>query len=167
MPDKLPNLEKVPSAKRFGKRRLLAVGLVLIFVLVSILSAVYFVAKPFDKKPSAICSEATLREASSALSPASLGQLKPIAEKVMSTKNYDKDPNCMYIVLTYHTNNDQPAIARSDLEKLRKMYDPTQGFSSYLGPNPKDLTALEADINFRETTLKETEANTLTFPENP
>ena len=89
-----------------------------------------------------------LAEASKLLDARKSGELKPVVAKIQAIKDYDKDPNCMNVVVTYYINISDLNNARTNLEKLEKVYDMSQGFSTVLGPNVKKIEVLREDVAF-------------------
>lgn len=161
--------QNVLSPKHKDKRKVVFVGLTALVVIGIIVGLVAYKQRKQDMRPPgvAVCSETILREASQALDPTQATKLQPIVVKIEALQDFDKDQNCLYIVLTYYINSDNPQLARATFNKLNGIYDPTLGFSPKLGLHTKDLAALEADVTFREITAKERQSNMTTFEDQP
>jgi hypothetical protein len=47
---------------------------------------------------------------------------------IQRTKDYDKDPNCLYVVLFYNLSIGNEEKSKDNYAKLEKVYDPNKGF---------------------------------------
>ena len=158
-----PNL-KLP--KRLRNIIILSVGLA---ALVTAGVGLYnYQNKRLAKLKSACTSSASgiLLEASSFLAPEKSTELKPIVEKIRALPNYDKDPNCLNVVVIYYINTTDPKNAREMFDKLTKVYNPKRGFADVLKvPAGKDIDQLRTGVEFVEKLDQEFRNNTFFGPE--
>lgn len=108
------------------------------------------------------CSTSILKQAAANLDPSKQSQLQIIASHVRSIHNYQRDPNCLYIVLTSSINSGDAIAARTDLDQLQKVYNARAGFSTSLGFT-KDLSLLQSNVAFMEKSAKQAESQTQSF----
>jgi hypothetical protein len=92
-----------------------------------------------------VCSEQTLKLASRYLSPSNVAKLKEVVNNIQKTPNYQQDPNCLYPVVAYYINISDSHNGSMYLNKLEKVYKPSQGFSKYLG-STYVISTLKNDI---------------------
>lgn len=136
-----------------SKKTVLIAGvLVVVFALIGWVVA----TKPFTQsnKKYAVCTgnsaKPIMSDASKAISEGKIQQLGPVVSKVQSLKNYDKDPNCLNIIVSYYIGISDSKNARLYLDKLNKVYDENVGFSKTLGPKAYDIAALRQITEFLE-----------------
>jgi len=98
-------------------------------------------------KTAAVCTADTIKAATPYLSAGKRTQLKPIADKVKSTKNYDHDPNCLLITLTYAIYTSDAKNSQEEMAKLKKVYDPKDGFSTDFGPSRPSMESLQRAVD--------------------
>lgn len=94
-------------------------------------------AENASRQKAASCPDEFLSQAGPYLSSrdhANREKLRPIALKIEQTQGYDKNPNCLYVVLTYYMQYGDAEKSRTHLDKLEKVYDTEAGFSQLLGP---------------------------------
>lgn len=111
-----------------------------------------------------VCSDATLGEAAGVMGRDKVFELKPIAEKIQNTKDYDRDPNCLYVVLGYYINSYDPDNAKKHLTMLKKVHDPNIGYKAPLGSKVKDIATLESEIEFITIKSAEIKNSIMTVP---
>lgn len=75
-------------------------------------------------------------------------ELEPLVSRIRSIKNYDKDPNCLNVVVNYYINISDYDKAAQYMEMLTNVYDPSEGFSLALGTSSKSIEELEGDVSF-------------------
>lgn len=159
---------KAESYESFRKRLLQTkkVRLVLITLIVllglGLLAAGIVSYRSASRRP--VCSDATLREAVPVLGKTQTPELKPVVDKIKSMKGYDRDPNCLYVVVTYHINNYDEDSAKRDMRQLKKVYDSKKGFSSQFGSKVKSIAMLEDDIAFMVKRKSEIQNSLITIP---
>lgn len=77
----------------------------------------------------------TLRVAVTNLSPAKYNELKNSVDKIMNTPDFEKDPNCLYPVVTYYTNIGDLASAKRYLTTLESVHGSSYKFDETFPSN--------------------------------
>lgn len=155
--------------KAIGIKKLTIILGLLIVVAIAVLMLV--VNKQGGNKVSGpvVCSGRSpdvLKEASGLLVPEKSSELKPIAEKIRTLPEYDKDPDCLGVLVTYYTNITDPKTAREILDKLNAIYNPEKGFtSSYKASGGKGIEELRTGVEFVEKLDQEFKNNMFYGPE--
>jgi hypothetical protein len=103
-----------------------------------------------DKTSSIVCNDELLNNVSGVLTAENVELLMPLAQDIQKMTNYEKDPNCLNVVITYFIHISDFNNARAHLDKLETVYKEDQGFSSKLGNNAKSLATLRLNVNFLE-----------------
>ncbi len=89
-------------------------------------------------------------------------QLKKVVDKIQKLPDYQRDPNCLYMVITYEVNAADAGSASDNFNKLVKVYNPNVGFTPYLGRGAS-LQALQTSINTLKQVLEQSKTNSHTF----
>ena len=97
-----------------------------------------------------VCNDELLNNVSGVLTAENVELLMPLAQDIQKMTNYEKDPNCLNVVITYFIHISDFNNARAHLDKLEVVYKEDQGFSSKLGNNAKSLATLRLNVNFLE-----------------
>jgi hypothetical protein len=108
-------------------------------------------------------SAALLKEASAHLSPLAYTQLQPIVQQIQKLKTYQQDPNCLYVVTTYYLDIGDVQHASQSFNELKQAYNPSQGYSKYLGDIPMGVSALQSQLTFVEQNAKLASKNSGSF----
>lgn len=152
-PTVAPETTKPPATIR-QRKRLLIIFFVVLAALALTAAGGRGAYEQYKRKASqqlaASCPDEVLREASPYLSRHvhdNVEKLKPIAVKIEQIPGYDRNPNCVYVVLTRYMNDGDSSKARSHLDKLEKVYDTKSGFSYLLGPT-KTMEELRKYVDF-------------------
>ena len=129
--------------------------------------------KPTDDRGAKTnCSEQTteactvLKEAVALLDPGKVKELSVIVEKIIKIKGYDKDPNLLYVILTYYINLSDGGNSRKTYDSLKNIYNENVGYDSLL-ENAKKPVDLEPIVVFLEKRAGEVEKNSYTVPPEP
>lgn len=149
-----------PNTGNKNKYTRLAIVLALLFVVVA---GVAFYIKSTQNKDTAVCSDQLLQEAGLVLDKSDHEQLRPFVEDIEELENFDQDPNCLYILVTYYVNINDPASARSHFEQLQAIYDPEVGFSEFFGGDVKTLNELRVEVEQVEQMAEDINNNTQGF----
>ncbi len=88
-----------------------------------------------------------------------------LVKKVEKLPNYQKDPNCLYVIVNYYINISNIKMATIYYEKLKKIYNPKISFSPYLNPS-KSLTDLKNDIAADQYNIKASQSGLIGMPIN-
>lgn len=100
------------------------------------------------KKVVVVCRGELLIKAADVLNDSKVAALEPIVQEVQALPNYDQDPNCLNIVTTFYIHISDYKNARSQLDKLEKVYDDDTGFSSKLGNDAKTMIVMRLNVEF-------------------
>ena len=110
----------------------------------------------------AVCSSAAagsvLKDASNALDPKKVNELAAVAERIQKLPNYQKDQNCLYVVVYYYVNAYRYPEARSNLDQLEKIYDPSKNFLVA----DKSIDMLREDVKTMELQVEQVKNNVTT-----
>lgn len=150
--------------------------IVLLVVLIGVGVTVYVLTNKHGSKkpvtstainPNQVCSDSLLKEASAAINKGDLAILKQDQTKILGTKDYNKDINCLYVVewialQTGKTDDASKYLAALNAVYLKQTYskalsvdkiNPTQMANDILAlqqdavSNQADDTALEANLH--------------------
>lgn len=100
-----------------------------------------------------VCNEDLLQRAGLLLDSTKREDLKPIVNEIQKKKNYEKDANCLYVVVTYYANVADGKNARANFEKLKRIYDPNKRFSLIVGKHG-GIEELKLQVEYAETREK-------------
>src|SRR5690349_12320570 len=103
-------------------------------------------AGPHTEQAKSGCNSDILAEASNLLATTRTSDLKPVAENIQKIEGYEKDPNCLNVVITYYINTSDYASAQAALDKLEGIYDKSKGFSPELGAYAKDMNTIRSNV---------------------
>ena len=106
-----------------------------------------------------VCSRAIIREASGPLDNLDQLALAPIAEKIKTEKDFDKDPNCLYIVLQYALGQSNASLSQDYYNKLEKVYNPAAGFSNAFTTATVSLKTMKTSIDVLQANAKAQQSN--------
>lgn len=102
---------------------------------------------------------ALLSEAARYLDTAQTPKLAPIAQQIKQQSGYAKDPDYLYVLLTYSINTSDSNNASAYYGQLVKAYKPSKGYDesirAYARP-PKDL---QAQVEFLSTQKNQSRAH--------
>lgn len=82
----------------------------------------------------AICSDEIITRANTALAGGDLADLEAVNSLVQQTPEYQKDQNCLYIVVRYYLERSAAVPAREQFSVLEKTFDGQKGFSPLFAP---------------------------------
>lgn len=82
------------------------------------------------------------------LSPDKTAQLQKIVDKIKKTDKYTLDPNCLYPMVFYYIKIGDPANAQTNLDLLKRVYNPPKDYSAAIGYPVYSVKVLESDIKF-------------------
>lgn len=100
-----------------------------------------------------------LKEGLGLFDPAQVQKLHDVVGKIKATKDYEQDPNLLYVLVTYDLNLSDAENARKDLNLLKNVYKPNVGYDPLLRNNAKTPKQLEEDVAFLERQNKYLKAN--------
>lgn len=145
------------------KRRLLVIGaIILVFAIASAVTYLYQ-----QQAVSAICdgseTNATYKSASNYLNPTATQNLGTIVKTIEASRGYEKDPNCMYIALTYYLNISDAEKARQRYDKFAAVYDQKEGLVKVLSSRNVSAERLKSDVELLETTETQAQKNSEAF----
>ena len=88
-----------------------------------------------------------------------------MVSKIQKIKNYQQDPDLLYIVTLYHLNNGDAKNAQLSFEMLEKVYDPKVGYDPAISESALSMADLKLFIKFVENQKAEVERNSFTVQE--
>lgn len=90
-------------------------------------------------------------------------QMQPHIETILALPEFDRDPNCLYIVTLYEANLGNVEQAKRYLAQLEEVYNERRGFSPYFGHNTVSIEKLREKIALAEGFKKTFEQSTGVF----
>lgn len=106
-----------------------------------------------------VCSNEIITEAGPLITEGSGSQLTAVAKKVMALPEFDRDPNCLYIVVNSYVNVSDAANGRKYYDKLKVVYDPQAGYSRSFGDTLITPEGLKKNIEYLEAQAKRLKEN--------
>ncbi len=98
------------------------------------------------------CSDSFIvQRANPALQQSDTNVITALAKLVQTKSNYDKDPNCLYIVTLYYGVIADKSNTKASFTKLKTIYDPKVGFSPAFSPKA-ELSILEGYVQSVDNT---------------
>lgn len=104
------------------------------------------------------CSDSMLQSAVSHSDPAEVTSLSGDVARVRSIKNYQHDPNCMYVITVYDINQSDASGATADFALLKQHYDANKGFRPVLRQVP-GIDALAQQVAFLNRPVDQADNN--------
>lgn len=95
-----------------------------------------------------VCSTDIISQANAPLANSDQFGLGQVVSTITGLKNYDHDPNCLYIVLVYTIATGDPTASQSYLNKYTQVYDPDIGLSKAFTAQLIPLDTLKGDVAF-------------------
>lgn len=160
--------EVVVSPKLRNYPKIIKRTTITLLILIILTSLSFYVYHLTNKKKAIVsldpCTSDTklLNSAASAFINNNLNTERQLTTRVKSLTNYQKDPNCLYIVTNYYINNGNESNAAKYLNQLQKVYNPKVGFSPKL-MGTYSLSQLTSDINTMNQNAKQVQQNGITF----
>lgn len=134
---------------RIPNKKALAIGLGLIAI---VIAGIIAVTTSREVKPAVTtrgCSSSLNRQAATVLAPERLEQLDPIVDKIVKIPGYEKDANCLYIVLAFYINSSNASNSQRYLSKLERVYNPKVGYDPALeAAQAKTPAELQPTVDF-------------------
>lgn len=97
---------------------------------------------------SKICSDELIGEANAPLANSDQVALGAVVDKITPLKNFDHDPNCLYITLQYSLASGNAAQSSDYYNKLARVYDSVTGYSHAFTVNLASLSSLKESVDF-------------------
>jgi hypothetical protein len=114
----------------------------------------------------AVVSNATLQEAGLIIGGQDQPKLKTIVDKIQSAKDFEQDPNALYILTTYYTFASDTENARKYFDKLSAMYQSNKPAEELLQKGG-DLEAVKKRLELFEAQFKQIRSNFSGFGDSP
>lgn len=119
---KLSKLKGVVS-----KKRVVVAITVLIAAALIVALATYFATRNSDQAnditPETVCSDDIIKRANEQINNSTLNELTATADEVKKIAKYDRDDNCLYIVVRYGLMIGDSRTARDSYEQLKRVFD--------------------------------------------
>lgn len=103
-----------------------------------------------------VCDEEIIKQASQAISTNNGSVLVDIKPKITALKDYDRDQNCLYVVIVHDITKSDLTSAKDHLGKMKKVYQ-ENGYSKSFAGSTQTLSQLEKSVAFLETTISDLE----------
>ena len=146
------------------KRKFWLYSLVLIIIVSGIIF--YFVWHSRQSSTVAVCTTRSnsiiLQQAGEAIIASNVAGQQQAVEKIQKLPNYQKDPNCLYVVVNYYISKGDTQNSSQYFAKLQSVYNPKQGFSKIF-VIPKSIATLQSNITVMKLQAKEQKQHTTTF----
>lgn len=97
---------------------------------------------------SSVCSAALISQANAPLAASDQNALGQVVDKITVLKNFDLDPNCLYIVLVFNIAAGNSTMSQNYMNKFSLVYDPAIGLSSAFTVPLISLDTLKSDVAF-------------------
>jgi len=136
---------KNSTGQAAGKESLRKIPLLLIGILIIVIVALV-AFKNRTQSSMVVCSDDVLRKAAAAQDVTKIQELKLVVDTIKGTKYYEQDASCVYPLVRYDLNLEDPTAAQHDLDILKASYQPSVGFRNALGLTKSPLE-LQASIN--------------------
>lgn len=120
------------------------------FISVLIITVVLGLVLTRDKKVAAAVCNDILSQAAPKLDVTKSRELKELVNQIESRKAYDRDPNCLNIVITYYIDISDYENARKGLDALELVYNPAVKFSNGLGRDARNIETLRSRVDTLE-----------------
>lgn len=160
-------IRRVPSAiKRIPYKKVLFGVTSLIIVGVLLMAGYGLLKKRATTAAHKACATSAydemLNKYNSDKSQEALPELKAAYEKIIKLDQYEKDPNCVYIVATYQTSTGDSVGASKSIKKYEAAKSSSGGKSDDL-KNVLDVESLNMIVKSIETNNSNSNANVRTF----
>lgn len=158
----LPNVLRNKSGLTSHAR---IIVVILIFILVGASAAAIYghYRKQSASKYKVVCSDQVLKKSSELLAASKIQDLKTVVQGIQSTKDYDQDPNCLYVTTVYFISSSDAQNAKQSLEKLETVYDEKKGYNKNLGSNIQTVDSLKQAVSYLQKAAEQFQENTKQF----
>jgi len=110
-------------------------------------------------KAESVCSGELISEANAPITNSDQVSLGVVVNKITALKDYDHDPNCLYIVLQYALASGNATQSSNYMAKLQQLYDPAIGYNKAFTINMMSLATLNQSVSFLVQNAKSSAAN--------
>jgi hypothetical protein len=107
--------------------------------------------------PSQVCSSDIIGKANAPLAASDQTALAPVVDEITALKDFDHDPNCVYIVLQYSLASGNATQSSDYLNKLNRVYDPVTGYSHAFSVNIIPISSLQESVDFLVQNAKDSQ----------
>ncbi|HTE22434.1 MAG TPA: hypothetical protein VK674_05340 [Candidatus Limnocylindria bacterium] len=141
-------------ARRIVRHKRFKPAVIALVVIVALGSFAAYMGR--DKKAPVVapegpkCTYRMLEKARLSLDASKVAKLEPAVGEIEQIPGYDQDPNCLFVVLTYYINISDAAKARELLNKLEKVYTPSEGYETVIVEQAKTPKELRPMVKFLE-----------------
>lgn len=168
------NTTRTMDASRAKKPKITkkSIKLIMVGVVVVLLLAVggYLISNIKRSTPVSDCAktytkECALTEAKGLFQFQSAKELGVVAKKVKLIKNYEQDPDLLYVVIIDSANKSDAANTRKYYDMFAKVYKPAVGYDAIIAEVAMKPEGLKALVGFVEAQKAEAERNIYTVQE--
>jgi hypothetical protein len=139
-------------------RKQIFIGVIIIVLFMVGVFIFFSWSKKLEKKSMAVqrskaCSESAgniISVASLSMATDKVAQLKPTVDKIQTLKNYENDPNCLAILITYNINISSAAEARKYYNGLTALNVTRQDYDVRLSTYMKSTDQLKQIVEMLE-----------------
>jgi hypothetical protein len=166
--DKNPQQQPIDSYMKVShkKRSLLVSGAIIAVVVIS-MSAWWLFQKTNTVGPksagtvaiSHVCTPEIIKDASVSLAATDQVALAPVVDKISALKDFDHDPNCLYVVLQYDLVSGNAMASSDAMSKLDRVYNPVVGFSNAFTVTTIPVSDLRKNVAFLVQNAKQDKEN--------
>ncbi len=96
-------------------------------------------------------SQCAIKDAAKLLKPEKAQELYKVVLKIQKIKNYQKNPNLLYVEIVYYINISDGKNASIYYNMLEKVYNPDVGFSKKLGDQILTILQIRSSVEFLNT----------------
>lgn len=150
------------------KKRWVVVAAIIVVIVLAAAGAMWWFTqkKSVDEKgnsgthiaASKICSDELISEANAPLANSDQVALGAVVDKITPLKDFDRDPNCLYVTLQYALASGNATQSNDYYNKLSRVYDSVTGYSHAFTVNLAPLSSLKQSVDFIVQNSKDTEA---------
>ncbi|MBI2798139.1 hypothetical protein HYX70_02425 [Candidatus Saccharibacteria bacterium] len=141
---------EVEKKKSTNKKFLIVVIVLILLVLLTALGGWYWYTQNKNQASGQGCSSTASKSLlQQAISDIGNGQgLKPLADKITQLKNFQNDPNCVYILVAYYSQNNDAANTQKYAQILHSFPSNKQPSDLLVKSTNDKLQALKSNIDF-------------------
>lgn len=160
--DITPTLQPIGSGSKVShKKRYIVIAAIVFIVLVGVGFIVWLlISKSVPQAVTAVpvttqtmkaldvCSIGIIQEANTPLNSQDQVALGKVVDEVAALKNFDRDPNCLYITLQYAIASGNATTSSGYMTKLNLVYNSAVGFSAAFTGGATPLATLQKNVDF-------------------
>lgn len=115
--------------------------------------------------PNKVCSDSLIKEADKVISGGTADSMGKLASEVKSIKNYDSDPNCLFIVISESIAQGNSNDSKQYFDKLAPLVRSQGSFSELFTKTTPKLDSIDESISVLESNDAQLEQQLKAFDE--